>query len=324
MTNNKKINKDLIIFKAKSGEIELKEDLKNETIWITQRQIAEIFDVNVRTVNEHLNNIFKTRELNKDLVIRKFRITASDGKKYNTYHYNLDAVISVGYRVNSKRATRFRIWATKILKQHLTEGYTINKKLVATNYTSFVKALSDVKLLLPNNNTLSNTGVLDLVNAFAYTWFSLDAYDKGKLPQDGFSKKQVDFTTTELTNAISNLKTSLIRKKEATNIFAQENKEGSLESIVASVFQSFDNEDVYKTPEEKAVHLLYFIVKNHPFIDGNKRSGAFAFIWFLQKIGALKASLSPQALTAITLLIAESDPKDKERVIGLLLLLLRN
>ena len=163
---------------------------------------------------------------------------------------------------------------------------------------------------------------MELIRAFAGTWFSLDAYDKDRLPRKGVSKKQVAFTAEELINTLEELKKDLIKKKEATEIFGQERSKGNVLGIVGNVFQSIFGKDAYPSVEEKAAHILYFMVKNHPFIDGNKRSGAFAFVWFLRQAGILRASLTPEALTAITLLVAESHPKDKDKMIGVVLLLL--
>lgn len=242
--------------------------------------------------------------------------------KRDIEYYNLDAMLSVGYRVNSKQATQFRIWATKTLKQHLVSGYTINKKRVGANYQKFLQAVSEVKALLPAGNIVDTKDILELINVFASTWFSLDAYDKENLPKKGFTKKQVIFKAEELGGALQDLKKALLTRKQATDLFGQERNKDSIGGIVGNVFQTFGKKDVYPTTEEKAAHLLYFIVKNHPFTDGNKRSGAFSFVWFLKKTGTLKASLTPEALTALTLLVAESKSQDKDKVIGLVLLLL--
>ena len=319
----KKIQKQLVIYQGKSGAIEFRGDFDKETIWGTQKQIAEVFGVNVRTINEHLKNIFKTKELDENSVIRNFRITASDGKMYNTKHYNLNAIISVGYRVNSKYATQFRIWATKILKQHILQGYTINKKRIGKNYEKFIQAVADVKVLLPAGDKVKTEDVLELINAFAGTWFSLDAYDTNTFPKSGTNKKKVRFTADELSKALQELKQELIAKKQATEFFGQEKNKNAVEGIIGNVFQTAFGKDVYPSAEKKAAHLLYFMIKNHPFTDGNKRSGAFAFVWFLRKAGLLRASLTPEALTALTLLIAESNPKDKDKMVGVVLLLLR-
>jgi prophage maintenance system killer protein len=235
----------------------------------------------------------------------------------------LDAIISVGYRVNSKQATQFRIWSTKVLKQHLLEGYTINKKRIGQNYEKFMQAVADVKALLPSGNKVTTEDVLELINAFAGTWFSLDAYDTESFPRAGSTKKKVHFTANELSEALQELKQDLMDKKQATDLFGQERNKNSVEGIIGNVFQSAFGEDVYPSAEKKAAHLLYFMIKNHPFTDGNKRSGAFAFVWFLRKASLLRASLTPEALTALTLLIAESNPKDKDKMVGLVLLLLK-
>jgi death-on-curing family protein len=314
----------LIIYQAKNGAIELRGDFSRETIWATQAQIAEVFGVNVRTISEHFVNIFKSEELNKNSVIRNFRNTASDGKNYSTQFYNLDAIISIGYRVNSKTATSFRQWATKTLREHITKGYTLNKKVILKNYDQFLKNVSDIQTLLPTHTVLDPKTILDLVKEYSTTWMKLDAYDKELLTKVGTTKKKIKFFGSELLQAIFELKNELIKKSEATDIFATERERGSIEGIVGNVMQSFGGKDVYETLEEKSAHLLYFMVKNHPFIDGNKRSGAFSFIWFLRKNGVKGVrNINPVGLTAITLLIAESDPKHKDKMVALVVELLR-
>ena len=320
----KGLKNDVVIFQAKNGALELKGDFTHETVWATQAQIAEVFEVNVRTISEHFSNIFKSGELEKNSVIRNFRITATDGKAYDTGLYNLDAIISVGYRVNSKTATLFRQWATKTLREHLIKGYTLNKKVILKNYDQFIKNVSDIQALLPEHVNLDPKAVLELVKEYAVTWSKLDLYDKDELKQEGVSKKKIKVSGEELLGAIEQLKTELFRKGEATDIFAQERARGNVEGVLGNVMQSFGGKDVYTTLEEKAAHLLYFMVKNHPFIDGNKRSGAFTFIWFLRHAGVRGAkNINPSGLTAITLLIAESDPQHKEKVVALVVELLK-
>lgn len=238
-------------------------------------------------------------------------------------YYNLDLVLSIGYRVNSLKATKFRQWATKTLRSHIIDGYTINKKRVSQNYDAFLLAVDKVQRLLPTTSQVDPGSVLELVKMFATTWFSLDAYDSSELPIIGATKKQVEFTTGELTLALAELRQELIASTSATELFGKEHTSGAIEGIVGNLFQSFGGIELYPTVEEKAAHLLYFVVKNHPFVDGNKRSGAFAFIWFLKKAGLLNVSrLTPDALTALTLLIAESRPTDREQMIGVVLLLI--
>jgi len=314
---------EVMIYQADNGAIELKADASQDTVWATQKQLAEVFSVNVRTVNEHIKNIFKTEELVEDSVIRKFRITAADGKQYNTNHYNLDIIISVGYRVNSKTATHFRKWATQTLKQHITQGYTINPLRVEQNLETFLHAVEEVKSLAENNTHLETNNVLALISAFAHTWFSLESYDEDNLPARGLNHGAITLESETLYQAVAELKQDLMAKGQASELFAQEKKSGSLAGILGNVYQSAFGEDVYPTLEEKAANLLYFIVKNHAFNDGNKRTAAFAFIWFLQEAGIdFKGKLTPEALTSITLLIAESEPQNKERMIGLVILLL--
>ena len=186
-----------------------------------------------------------------------------------------------------------------------------------------MRAVGDLKTLLPEDNKIQTQDVLELVEAFAGTWFSLDAYDTQNFPKSGATKKAATFTADELTQALHEFKNELLVRKQATELFGREKGKDAVHGIVGNVFQSFGKQDVYPTVEEKASHLLYFMVKNHPFVDGNKRSGAFAFIWFLRKAGLLRASLTPEALTALTLLVAESHAKEKEKTIGLILLLLQ-
>ena len=314
--------KDIVIYQAKSGKIEFRGDFKRDTVWGSLNQISELFGRDKSVISRHIKNIFKSQELEPNSVVAKIATTASDGKTYQVDYYNLDVILSVGYRVDSKQATLFRIWATKTLRQHLLEGYTINKKRIALNYERFLRAVGDLKTLLPKDNKIQTQDVLELVEAFAGTWFSLDAYDTQNFPKKGATKREVTFTADELTKALHELKQELLMRKQATDLFGRERSKDAVHGIVGNVFQSFGSQDVYPSVEEKASHLLYFMVKNHPFVDGNKRSGAFAFVWFLRKAGLLQASLTPEALTALTLLVAESPAKEKKKIIGLILLLL--
>jgi prophage maintenance system killer protein len=313
---------EIIIYQSKTGKIEFKGDFEKDTVWGSLNQIADLFGRDKSVISRHIKNIFKTEELSRNSVVAKIATTASDGKIYQVEYYNLDVILSVGYRVDSKQATKFRIWATKTLKQHLLKGYTINKKQVDRNYQSFMEAISNIKAILPEKQKYENEDILELVNAFASTWFSLDAYDKEKFPKRKYSKKRVEITAEELQNALYNFKEELRKKKQATEIFGQERNKDAVNGIVGSVFQSFGGKDVYSSTEEKSAHLLYFIIKNHPFVDGNKRSAAFSFVWFLRKASILKLAFTPEALTALTILMAESNPKDKDKMIKLVLLLL--
>jgi prophage maintenance system killer protein len=315
---------EVVIFQAKNGAIELRGDFKHETVWATQAQIAEVFSVERSVVTKHIRNIIKDRELDENSVCAKFAHTAEDGKIYQVQFYNLDVILSVGYRTNSVKAIEFRRWATKTLREHITKGFTINPKMVKNNYTEFQKAIENIKQLLPKNAVIDNESVLELISAFADTWLSLDAYDKGKLIEKGSTKKSVELTAENLNDALLDFKKSLIKKGEATELFGAERSRGNAAGIVGNVMQTFAGKQLYPTIEEKAAHLLYFMVKNHPFVDGNKRSGAYAFIWFLNRAGILdRTKITPATLTAITLFIAESDPKNMQKMIHLVLQLLK-
>jgi len=319
----RKNENQVVIYQAASGALELRKDIEKQTIWATQAQIANLFDIERSVATKHVRNIFKDKELDEDSVCANFAHTAPDKKTYQVQYYNLDIVLAVGYRANSREAIQFRQWATKTLRQYIVEGYAINKRRIAKNYAQFLEAVETVKQLLPAAVAIDTGSVLELVNLFADTWFSLDAYDKGILLNKGTTKKRVALTAQKLDESLMELKAVLLEKGEATEHFGLERNPKSIAGIVGNVMQAFGGKDVYATVEEKAAHLLYFTVKNHPFMDGNKRSGAYAFIWFLRQANILDvARMTPPALTALTLLVAESNPKDKERVVGLILTLI--
>ena len=258
--------------------------------------------------------------MSQDSVVKDFFTTAADGKQYKVKFYNLDAILSVGYRVNSKNATIFRQWATKTLCEHITQGFTINRSRIKTNYEAFLNIAKDIQKLLPQGTSVNPSDAVELISLFADTWLSLDAYDKENLPKGKLTKKKVELTTEKIIGGLTELRTELINKREATEIFGTERNIGSVAGIVGNVMQSFGGKELYESAEEKASHLLYFMVKNHPFVDGNKRSGAFAFVWFLQKANILDVSrLTPPALTALTIMVAESNPTHKEKIIMLVL-----
>jgi len=312
-------NDTIVIYESATKGVEI--HLSNETLWLTQKKIAEVFDTSTDNVGLHLKNIYLEQELNEDATTEESSVVQIEGGrqvKRPVKLYNLDAIIAVGYRINSKKATKFRQWATQVIKQHLVAGYTINKDRIAYNYNSFMQAVSDIKNLLPENTSIDNKNILELISIFADTWFSLDAYDKEKLVAQGITHKTITLTSQKLTAALTDLKNILIAKDEASDLFARERSKNALEGILGNVMQSFGDEELYQTVEEKAAHLLYFIIKNHPFVDGNKRSAAYIFVWYLGEANILDINrITPTVLTTLTLLIAESNPKDKERMIGL-------
>ncbi len=329
MKKIKKANDQIVIYQTNSGALELRADADRDTFWLTQQQVGEIFNVQKAAISKHVKNIFESGELTQKATVSKMETVQIEGErsiKRNIEYYNLDLVLSIGYRVNSKQATHFRQWATKTLKQYIAEGYLINKKRIAQNYEQFQKAIAEIKYLLPKGEQMpmDNESVLELVNLFADTWLSLDAYDKDALSAKGMTKKRVALTAEKLSSSLAELKSMLIKKGEATDLFGRERGIGNVSGIVGNVMQSFGGHELYPTVEEKAAHLLYFMVKNHPFADGNKRSGAYSFIWFLRQAKILDTTrMTATALTAITILVAESNPKDKEKMIRLILTLLK-
>ena len=319
------LNKKLAIYQAKDGAIEFRLDNKQDTIWATQSELCFLYGKDQSVISRHVKNIFSDKEILEKSNMQKVHIANSDKP---VVFYSLDIILAVGYRTNSSQAIQFRKWATKTLKDHITKGYTVNKKVLQKNYDEFLKTVEDIKLLSKNNQQISSDNILNLIKVFSSTWFSLKSYDKQNFPKKGKKKSKKKIVLGDLSKDLYNkvviLKENLIKEKQATDLFAQEKKKGNLEGILGNVLQSIFGQDAYETVEEKASHLLYFIIKNHPFNDGNKRTGAFSFVWFLQKMNFdFREKISPETLTALTLLIAESNPKDKEKMIGLVLLLLQ-
>ena len=323
MKKQNSVTNKTIIYQARSGAIELKGDHTHETVWANRMQMAQMFGVNPQAISKHIQNIYKEKELSRKATSSKMELVQNESGREirrNVDIYNLDILIAVGYRINSVVGTKFRQWATKTIRGYIIDGYAINKKRIALNYNKFSNVLEDIKKLLPGETFVDASDVVDLVSLFADTWLSLDAYDKNELSKGKVTKKKVEITTKKITDSLIQLKTELIHKAEATNIFGVERTDGSVSGIVGNVMQSFGGKDVYESVEEKAAHLLYFMVKNHPFTDGNKRSGAFAFVWFLKQADILDITkLTPSALTALTILVASSDPKDKDKVVALIL-----
>lgn len=311
----------VVVYQAKDGAIELKGDYNHETVWATQAQIVSLFAVDQSVISRHINSIFKDKEVDKKSNMQKMHNAISDKP---VAYYSLDVILGVGYRTNSKVAISFRQWATKTLRSHILTGYTINKKMIGKNYDKFLQAVEEVKRLLPANNSITSNDTLELIKLFASTWFSLDAYDKSTMPKDGATIQEVTLTIEQVEATLKEFRQALITDKIASEFFGVEREKGGIASIVGNILQSYGDQDLYPTIEEKAAHLLYFTIKNHPLVDGNKRTGAFIFIWLLREYNLLDTNkFTAQALTTLTILIAESNPQDKDRVIGLVLLLLQ-
>jgi prophage maintenance system killer protein len=316
---------DIVIYE--NGNVELKTTVENETIWLSQNQMGELFGKSKKTISEHINNIFKEGELEKDSVVRNFRTTATDGKSYDVMYYNLDVIISVGYRVKSKQGTQFRIWANKILKDYLIKGYALNqKKLQQQKLEELDKTIQLIKQGLKNQelSTQEAKGFVEIISNYAKSWAMLQGYDEQSL-QEVLESKEEKFVLDydEAKEAIAELKKALIKKGEATELFGQE-KAGELKGNLLNIYQSFGGADLLPSLEAKAANLLYYIIKGHPFNDGNKRIGAYLFVLFLHKNGILhkpdgEPKINDNALASIALLVAQSDPSQKDIIIKLVM-----
>lgn len=326
---------ELLIYESEGQRIEVQLDSQEETLWLSQRQMAELFDRDARTINEHLKNIYKEQELTEGATIRKFRIVRKEGKREverDIDHYNLDAIISVGYRVNSKKGTQFRQWATARLKEHLVQGYTLNQQRLSQHQGQLKQLEQTLSLfqqhVIEQASLPEAQGLVKVIADYANTFVLLNQFDSERLPTTDFDKNiryQIDYQ--EAKDAISLLVRELMAKGEATSLVGNE-KDDSFAGVLGAVVQSFGGEYLYPSIEAQAAHLLYFIIKNHPFSDGNKRIGAFMFIWFLQRnqhhlkqSGELK--INDNALAAIALLVAQSDPAQKDLMIHLIMNLIR-
>lgn len=313
---------DIIIFEAESQQVEVR--LDGETLWLSLQQLADLFGRDKSVISRHLKNIFDTNELERGAVVAKNATTAADGKIYQVEYFNLDAIISVGYRVNSSQATRFRQWATRVLRDHLTLGYSLNEyRLAQQGLTELEQAVDLLGKTLTRQELVTDIGreVVGLILGYAKTWRLLLDYDEGKLGVPaGAQPARGVLRLEEARRALDALAGELRQRGEASELFARDRGEG-LVAILGNIEQTMFGDALYKTREERAAHLLYFVIKNHPFSDGNKRSGAFLFLLYLRQEG-MRLTLDENGLTALTLLIAESDPKAKDLMVRLVMNLL--
>lgn len=311
---------EIHIYIASDGHVVLDVNLAEETVWLSLNQISSLFGRDKSVISRHLSNVFKINELEKDSVVAKFATTAVDGKIYQVDYYNLDAIISVGYRVNSKEGVRFRKWATQVLKDHLVRGYTTHeKRLAQQGLHELQQTVELLQKTLKHHELVTDLGAeaIQLILSYAKTWSLLFAYDEGRLALPKIerrSDRRLDYAV--MVEAIAALKSDLVTRQEATAFFGNEQNSG-LESILNNIEQTFRGEPLYKTPEEKAAHLFYFIIKDHPFIDGNKRIGSFVYLLYL-KLQRLPIKLNENGLAALALLIAESNPTQKEIMVHLI------
>lgn len=305
---------EIVLYSAPDGTVSLDVKLEQDTIWLSLNQMTALFERDKSVISRHLRNVFREGELERVAVVAFFATTAADGKTYQVEYFNLDAVLSVGYRVNSKRGTQFRIWATRVLRDHLLKGYSVNEKRLH-DLNQAVRLIAGVV----DRRDLSGDeakALLRVVGEYRFALDLLDDYDYQRVGAPPAGGKTVHpLTYPEALRIVDQLR----ERFGGSSLFGRQKDEG-LQGALGAVMQTFDGKDVYPSLEEKAAHLLYFLIKNHVFVDGNKRIGAAVFLWFLEKNGALRdrkgePRISVAALVAVTLLVAESKPEEKEIIV---------
>lgn len=308
---------DIILYRAPEGGPSLQVKFEGDTVWLDAHQLGRLFGRDRSAVLRHIKNIYGTGELAPKATCAKVAQVAADGKLRQMDIYNLDMILSVGYRVNSKRGTQFRIWATKVLKGHLLKGYTVNQKRLK-ELKQTVKLIADVAVRKALTGDEAQA-LLKVVGDYAYALDLLDDYDHQRArPAKVSPGKAIGLETVEARGIVERLRD----KFGGSDLFGRE-RGGGLDAVLGAVMQTFGGRELYRSLEEKAANLLYLLVKNHPFVDGNKRIGAALFLWFLEKNGALyrpdgSKRIADNALVATTLLIAESNPREKDLLTGLL------
>ena len=318
---------EVIVYAAPNGEARVDVQFDRETVWLTQLQMAQVFDTTPENVLMHLRKVFSSEELEAAATTKDFLVVRTEGKRQvqrTLKHYNLDAIISVGYRVNSKRGVRFRQWATHTLRDHLVRGYSMNERRLAERGLREARETLDLLArTLQNQELLDGTGqaVLDLITGYADAWRLLLAFDEDRLGMPPGAKPSTSALDHDRAiGAIAEFKCELVARGEASPLFGNPRGDGLI-AILGAIEQTMFGESLYRTREEKAAHLLYFVVKDHPFTDGNKRIGSLLFLLYLKQEDVTHP-LNPQALTALTLLIAESAPSNKNLMVRLIVNLL--
>lgn len=316
------------IYQSSDGIVQLDVQLEQETVWLSQKQISELFGTGIPAVSKHIKNIISQGELDSQATISKMETVRREGRrevKRTLEMYNLDMIISIGYRVNSLRATHFRQWATQTLKQHLIQGYTLNRQRVEALGADMSQLMDLMQRTLIRHQLASDEGIglTQLITDYARSWTLLQSYDEQTLEElESKPDQPLVLGETEAIEAIGQLKSELMKKGEATDLFGQLTTQG-LDSALGAIEQTFDGVPLYPTINSRAAHLLYFVIKNHPFTDGNKRIGSFLFLLYLEKNKSFSDAggnpiISDNAMVPLALLIAESDPKQKELVIRLI------
>ena len=305
---------EIVIFENQGVKLEV--SMKDETVWLNLEQMTELFKRDKSVISRHLKNIFEENELDKQSVVANYATTASDGKIYQVDYYNLDVIISVGYRVKSKEGIKFRKWATNILKEYMLKGYAVNKRRLEylEKTVKLIDIANRIDERLENNDARE---ILKVIGSYSKDLDLLDEYDHRTLKK---IKGNIDDRKIEYEECIKVI--NKLKYNEKSDIFAIERDKG-LEAIIGNIYQSFDGQDMYKSVEEKAANFLYFIVKNHVFVDGNKRIAATLFIYFLNFYNILfkngEKIIDNKTLAALTLLIAQSNPKEKDVIIDLVI-----
>lgn len=312
------MKKELVIFETLDKEISLSVEILENTVWLTQNQMAELFKTTKQNISLHANNCFKEGELDKKSVVKESLITATDGKNYKTKLYNLDVIISVGYRVKSKRGVEFRQWANEILKQYILKGYAVNEKRLQ----ALEKTVDIQTKMLANALDVEEADILKAVNEYTDALLLLDQYDHQTLKKPSGKMPTYRITYDECVTMVNNMRDSF-----NTDVFGVEKESGKVKGIIAAIYQSAFGYDAYPSLEEKAAYLLYFMIKDHPYADGCKRIAASLFLEFLDRNNALfvngEKKISDGALVAITLMIAESRPEEKDVMVTLVMNLLK-
>lgn len=322
---------DIVIYE--DGNVELSSTLENETIWLSQKQMEELFGRERSVISKHIRNIFKEEELEEEKVCANFAHTTKHGaikgktQTKNIKYYNLDVIISVGYRVKSTNGTKFRIWANNVLKEYLLKGYVLNqKRLQQQKFDELEKTLELIKNSIKSKelNSEISKGFVEIISNYAKSWALLQGYDDQSLKEISTCKEhKFILNYDESKKAIEEFKKALILKGEATKLFGQE-KANEFQGNLLSIYQTFGGDELLPSVEQKAANLLYYIIKGHPFIDGNKRIGAYLFILFLSKNSALYKSngelkINDNALASLALLVATSKPEQKDIIIRLIM-----
>ncbi|MER1940667.1 virulence protein RhuM/Fic/DOC family protein [Castellaniella sp. FW104-16D08] len=313
------------IFVSQDGNAQLEVTVDQDTAWLSLDQMAALFDRDKSVISRHIRNVFKEAELKRGSVVAKNATTASDGKTYQVDYFNLDVIISVGYRVKSQRGVQFRQWATGVLKDHLIQGYSVNQRRLAERGVEFEQAVNLLSRTLTNQGLMSAEGeaVARVISDYARSWNLLQGYDEQALEEIAQSQSDMrSLNLSEALPAIAELKLALISKGEATELFGLVRGNG-LASSLATIEQGFGDELFYPNVASRAAHLLYFLVKNHALADGNKRCGSFLFLWYLRRNQHLLARpveqlVNDNTLVALALLVAESLPDQKTLMIRLI------